>query len=284
MKSLRHSYLKTLGAFLLFSFSGLVFAQTEADVSRNESASAVTQEQGRKEHFRFEGRYWMTRLKASASVIETFNGTDIGFSFVPALKARQLPDGRLTWQIARRHRLALDYFQAGFAGGPASLGLSVNGQQFVLNTGAISRLSLRQGRLAYAWQLFGAEKRIRFGVLADVRGLWVENILREPESNLGVINPDPQQQKESFLAVLPGAGGEMNVKLHRRFDVFASASGLPLGKRGSLLDAEAGIRVSPVRHLSVTAGYRVLDFNARHENAAAAIRLAGMFVGTQFRF
>ena len=96
---------------------------------------------------------------------------------------------------------------------------------------------------------------------------------------------------------LMGTGLEWNVALNAldaennfymrirpRLDLYAQFSGLPLGNRGHFSDFESGIKYSPQKNLSISAGWRRIDFKLRRGSGVGTFERSGLFVGVRYDF
>jgi len=71
---------------------------------------------------------------------------------------------------------------------------------------------------------------------------------------------------------------------HPVVDLFAEVSGLTLGDRGHVVDAEAGVRVNLTRFFAIIGGYRLFEVRGEEDSSFARLRLSGPFVGATLRF
>ena len=67
-------------------------------------------------------------------------------------------------------------------------------------------------------------------------------------------------------------------------EIFAEVSGIPFGDLGHIVDADAGVRVTPLPLLSIFAGYRLLDARIDIDDDVAELTLSGPFLGASVRF
>lgn len=84
--------------------------------------------------------------------------------------------------------------------------------------------------------------------------------------------------------VLPSIGINLYMRIRPRLDIYAQFSGLPLSNRGRLSDFESGIRYFPQKNLSISAGWRRIDFRLRRGEDIGAFERSGLFTGVRYDF
>jgi hypothetical protein len=67
-------------------------------------------------------------------------------------------------------------------------------------------------------------------------------------------------------------------------NIFAEGSGLTAGSYGYVYDAEAGVKLIPVKFLSIIGGYRIFGIKAKHHHDYAKLMFHGPFAGATLRF
>ncbi len=119
---------------------------------------------------------------------------------------------------------------------------------------------------------------MKFGTLLEAKGFLVDIALDAP-------NLVPRiRESEEFVGALPTIGAVLDINPHRIVNVFAEVSGIYAGKYGYFLDGEVGVKVVPIKNLSVLAGYRILGLKAEDDPDFAKLRISGPFVGATLRF
>lgn len=84
--------------------------------------------------------------------------------------------------------------------------------------------------------------------------------------------------------VLPSVGINLYMRIRPRLDVYAQLSGLPLGNRGHFSDFESGIKYFPQKNLSISAGWRRMDFKLRRGSSVGDFNKSGLFAGIRYDF
>lgn len=90
--------------------------------------------------------------------------------------------------------------------------------------------------------------------------------------------------KESYTVPLPAIGFSLNVAPWKWMDGFLDLSGLPLGKYGHTFNVEGGLKIIPIKNVSVLGGYRYSDLKYENHPDFVKVRLSGPFVGATLRF
>lgn len=89
---------------------------------------------------------------------------------------------------------------------------------------------------------------------------------------------------EKATVVFPSVGVKVKQDLGNNFDVYAGIYGLPLGSYGHFYDLEAGLAYSPVKNVTVKAGYRDINLDLHRNDDRAKYRLDGFFLGAEYSF
>jgi hypothetical protein len=225
-----------------------------------------------------EGRYWFTDLDASTRVESgSIPGTRIDVGQDLDVDDANIPELRLTFSIGLSSKLRLAYLQGNFDG-DTTLGQSIqfSGTTFGASTRVDTDLDLYYGRIGWTWQFPVVPGIFKIGPLVEVKGLVIDATVRSPGTGL----------RESALVPMafPTVGGMLNVTPLSALEIFAEVSGMTFGSLGHVVDAEAGLRVVPIRFLTLSAGYRVFDVRIEHDDDFAKLKLTGPFVGASFRF
>lgn len=227
-----------------------------------------------------EGRYWFTDLEASAKVDGSFlEGTRIDFKDDLGIGDENLPELRVKISLGPLGRLRAAYTQVTFEGSE-TLGQTItfDDTTFAANMGVDSELELHYARFGWIWQFPVVPGVLRIGPVVEVKG-----ILAKASIETRDITPKIDESATLPL-LLPTLGLALDLTPHRAFHLFAEASGLPAGDLGYVVDAEAGIRVIPIRFLSFSAGYRIFDVRVEDDDDFGKFRLSGPFVGASLRF
>ena len=227
-----------------------------------------------------EGRYWITDLKGKVKVIETFTGTDVDFKRDLGIKDENFPEARLTWYTGPKSRIRLAYTQAGFEGDETlTRTIEFDGKTYTVGTRVETDVKVRYLRLGWAWQFIDIGKgAVKLGPLLEGKGFWGKVSLEAPDLSPSI------KESEKFLFGLPTIGIALDIHPHKMVNIFGEASGLTAGSYGFIYDAEAGIKLIPIKFLSIIAGYRIFEIKAEHNHDYAKLRFHGPFVGATLRF
>jgi hypothetical protein len=228
----------------------------------------------------FEGIYWITDLTAKAKVAKNNAGTDIDFEADLGLKDKNFPEGRFTWYIGPKSKVRLAYTPIGYSGDKnIERTIEFGGKTYTAGTRVITDLDVQYVRLGWAWQFVNISNgKIKFGTLLEAKGFWIDTSLETPE-----VVP-PIKESEKFAIGLPTIGVALDINPHKVVNFSVEVSGMSAGKYGYFLDSEAGVKIIPVKNLSITGGYRMFDIKAKDEPDYAKLEISGPFVGATLRF
>ena len=227
-----------------------------------------------------EGRYWITDFTAEAKVTESGIGTDIDLKDDLGLKDEDLPDVRFTWNTGPKSKLRLAYSQVAYSGDETiERTIEFAGETYTVGTRVITDFDVKYLRLGWAWQFINiANGRVKLGTLLEAKGALIDISLDAP-----YLIP-PIKESERFIGGLPTVGAALDINPHKLVNIFAEVSGIYAGKYGYFLDGEAGIKIIPIKYVSILGGYRILDFQVEDDPDLAQLRISGPFVGITLRF
>ena len=89
--------------------------------------------------------------------------------------------------------------------------------------------------------------------------------------------------KSNFVPV-PTLGIDLYVTVRPKVKIYTQFSGMPVGGFGRIYDAETGLRYSPSKHFTITAGYRHLSTKVNRNNSFGGFKNSGFFVGVRSDF
>jgi hypothetical protein len=228
----------------------------------------------------FEGRFWMTDLKGSAKVTQNDIGTNIDFKRDLDIKDENYWEKRITWYTGPKSKIRIAYTQVNYEGDErVERPIRFGEETYIVGTRVETDFDLRYIRLGWAWQFINVGKGfLKLGTLVEGKGFWGKAAIEAPDL------ATPVKESEKFYLVLPTIGLALDINPHKMVNIFAEASGLPAGSYGYVYDAEAGIKLIPIKILSIMGGYRILEFKARNDPDYAKARVHGPFVGVTVRF
>lgn len=228
----------------------------------------------------FEGSFWITDLTAEAKVTDSGIGTDIDFKSDLGLDDENLLDLRAIWHTGPRSELRLAYTRAAYSGDEnIARTLEFGGETFTAGTRVITDVDIEYLRLGWTWQFVDiANGTVKFGPLLEAKGFLLDMSLEAPN-----LIP-PVEESEKFVGALPTVGAVLDINPHKVANVFAEVSGIYAGKYGHFFDGEAGVKIIPIKYLTVVGGWRLLDFKIEDAPDFAELRLSGPFVGATLRY
>jgi len=227
----------------------------------------------------FEARLWKAELVAMAKVSSsTSEGNELDFKNDLGIADRDIIDGKITWHIASKSKLKFSYTQMAFNGDKTvSRNLRFGEETFSSNSRIITDFDVKLLKIAWIYQ-FIDEKYFKIGPLFELKGIWIDTSLYTPSTET--------KQSDNLTTGIPALGAAVNITPFKFIDLFGEASGLYLDEEryGYTYDVEAGVRITPFEHISITSGYRVIELNAEDVPDYAKFKLEGPFFGALLRF
>ena len=95
-------------------------------------------------------------------------------------------------------------------------------------------------------------------------------------------NSSGSRTKNYFVAV-PTVGFGIYMAIMPKMTIYTQISGIFLGGRGHLHDFESGLKYSPSKNFSMTAGFRSIEFNLNHKGDGD-FKMNGPFIGLRSDF
>jgi hypothetical protein len=228
----------------------------------------------------FEGRYWFTDLEGRVKVTDADIGTDINLKRDLDIEDEGYPEVRLTWYTGKKSKIRLAYTQVDYDG-DANIQRTIlfDGTTYNVGTRVVTDLDIKYVRIGWAWQFINIDNGfLKLGTLIEGKGFWGKTTLEAPDLVPAL------REKEKFVFALPTIGAALDINPHKMLNIFAEGSGLTAGRYGYMYDAEVGMKLIPIRILSIIGGYRLLGFKAEHHDDFAKARVHGPFVGVTVRF
>jgi hypothetical protein len=231
----------------------------------------------------FEGRYWFPELTAKAKLSEGgLAGTDIDLISDLGFDDKNAPEGRLTWDTGPRNKFRIAYTQFHYCGDQNITRTVVfDGEIYSIGTRVVSDLKIQYARAGWIWYFIDNDRgKFKLGTILEAKGIWLKAKLDAPD------NVPPIAQEEKVTVGLPTIGAAMELNPTPMVNIFAEASGLPAGDYGYCLDAEAGLKLAPVKNFTIFGGYRYLDVKGEKKDNDDYVKatLKGPFAGATIRF
>jgi hypothetical protein len=231
--------------------------------------------------FQIELRYWIPDdLEATTLATGSVSGNSLDLAGTVGIEEEGMPEVRFTLLGSSASRLRFGYTRVRFDGGNTVDGtFHFQGTQF--GNGAVVSGELNQDYYYLDWifQPFEVgEDTFRFGFILGVHG-W--------KSQIKLYNDAPEvAASKQFDNVFPVLGLALDWNPSRYFTLFAQGSGVSQGEDGWHLDAEGGIKISPIQALAIVLSYRQLDISNEENDSDSFGRwtIAGPFVGVDIRF
>lgn len=224
----------------------------------------------------FEGRYWFPELTAQVKSTLGGVGTNIDLANDLGVHDENLPDLRVSLNAGPLGRFRLAHTRASLSGNKfVGENILFNGTIFPAGTLVQTDFDADYVRLGWLWQMSLLDI-VKLGPILEAKGVWGRTSLT------GTAPPVKETQKFAFG--FPTIGVTMNVTPLDFIDVFAEVSGLPAGNLGYFLDAEIGVKIIPIKFVSIVGGYRVFDIKVESGGDSARLLLHGAFIGATVRF
>ena len=233
----------------------------------------------------FEARFWPATLTAQVNV--TGGRTDIPPSLTTinlkddlGLKDKNLSDWRLTLFTGPHSRLRVGYVTMNYsADQDLQRTVVFNGTTYTVGNRVITKLALDYWRFGWIWYFAGTSSDpVQFGSLLEAKTISMDASVAAPNLTPLVLNA------KKFASTLPSVGLVLDVRPSRTVDVYVEASGVSAGTYGRGVDAEAGIKLIPAQNVSLSAGYRYFDLEAKDDPDFAKIKNAGPYASVALRF
>ncbi len=228
-----------------------------------------------------DGRYWITNINGNVNVPDSglaVGKTDIDLKSDLGVRDKNVPDLRLIWHTGENSWLRLSYTKLDYSGdNTLSETIQFRGKTYNANSRVLSSLNVTYLSLGWAWQFIHfADESVRLGTLISARGFWTKASLNDPEFNVN--------EEKSIAFGLPTIGATADINPISMLDIFGEFSWMTAGKYGHLYDTEAGVKIIPIRYVSIEGGYRIFDVTAKDDPDYATLKIEGPFVGGTLRF
>jgi hypothetical protein len=226
----------------------------------------------------FEGRYWVSDMSADVKIIESNIGEKFDVKDDLGIEDENLPEGRLSYHTGPNSLLRLGYTQVQYSADEVvSRTIDFKGQSYTAGTRVESEFDIKYVRLGWLWYFLNlADQKLRLGSVLEAKGIMADVSLKAVTLSLS----DSRQ----LIGGLPTAGLALEVNPIEKLSVFGEVSGIAAGEFGYFFDAEAGLRFTPFKNLSINAGYRMIDLKAENDPDFAKVQLKGPFASVTLKF
>lgn len=228
----------------------------------------------------FEGRFWMPDLKGRVKITDHDIGTTVDLREDLDIKDENYWEKRITWYTGPNSKIRIAYTQANYEGDEILQRTIKFGEEtYTVGTRVVTDVDLRYIRLGWAWQFINiGGGTLKLGTLLEGKGFWGKAAIEAPDL------VTPIKESARYIFGLPTLGLALNIRPHKILDIFAEGSGMTAGSYGFVYDAEAGIKLIPIKILSIMGGYRIMEFRVESDDDFVKARAHGPFVGVTVRF
>ncbi len=228
----------------------------------------------------FQGIYWVTDLTAKAKVVESSIGTDFNFKSDLGVKDEDFTEARFIWYRGENSKIRFTYTKANYRGEQdITRPIEFKGKTYSASTRVKSELDIQYFRLGWINQFMNLlDEKIKIGTIVELKGVTSDILLETPNISPAI------NESESFIGGLPTIGAALELKPIEQIGLFAEISGLPAGKYGHFFDAEAGAKITPIKYLSLSLGYRIIDIKADDDPNFIKMKLTGPFFSGTLNF
>lgn len=220
-----------------------------------------------------EGRYWFPKLSTDWKVGN--NATDVDDGTL-GLSNKNFVNIRATVNILENHSIRLEYTPIRYSG-DATMTQNVvfGGKTYAAGNLVSTDLKMDYLRAGWLWHVVN-QGNIKFSTLLDIKGFFIKSELSAPAQALSY--------KYTVNAALPAIGGVLTISPAKAVDLFVEASGIYIGSERYIYDAEAGVKFTFIKSLSIKGGYKAFELKFKDGSDQAKFAMAGPFAGLTFSF
>lgn len=228
-------------------------------------------------NFELEGRYWKPKLDSTVKIVENDIGTDV--KLVDDLGFDEKEDfGEARGQVKffGKHKFNFSYLPLKWdADTTLTRTIEFNGQTYTAGTRVQSKLEMKMFKGGYEYDLIAN----RFGFLGFTLDVLLTDFYMEMKAPSMALD-----EKYDATVPIPMIGLSGRVIPIKWVSVTGKISGLPMGKYGYILDAEASLDINPVKYVGISVGYRFLKMDLEYDDNKADFKLDGPFAALKVRF
>ena len=141
-----------------------------------------------------------------------------------------------------------------------------------------SELDLDYGRFGVGW-LIKAGENLRIGPIFELKAIQAEASLEGSVLAIPLVSAS-----ETADAGFASVGLVFEAKPIPTLRIAGEVGYAPALEYGELLDAEIGIKFSPVEVLSIFAGYRLMDLDLEVDDDTLDLEISGPYAGASLTF
>jgi len=229
---------------------------------------------------RLEGNYWMPRLSADARFTDNGIGTEFDLEDDLGIDDEDFPGGRIEFRLGKNHRLRLGYTRVNYEGDNVLTRTIVFGEEtYNKDARVLSEFDMHYGQIGWTWQFINLfDRSVRFGTILDLKGFGIKAELEAPD-----IVPAISEDADIVFG-FPTVGLALDIVPLDGITLYAEAAGISAGSYGWFADGEAGVRISPMKNLSIIGGYRIMRIDIEVDDDFVDMEIAGPFAGASLNF
>ncbi|MBI5237420.1 MAG: hypothetical protein HY887_03250 [Deltaproteobacteria bacterium] len=224
-----------------------------------------------------EGRYWLSNLDSSVKVTDAgIIGSDIDFARDLGLDDKKgFLEGRITLELGS-HKLRYGFVPLSWTGSQTvTQTLSFAGQTYGASTRVDTDIKIDYHRLGYEYDIIDLLNN-RLGIIVELKYFdWLSKLVAP---GAGITSD------KSFKAPVPTIGVTGQVGLPFLFSIGGEITGLGIGKKAYLVDAEAGVNIKPAPFVIVSAGYRYFKLHLESGDDSADASIIGPYFAVRADF
>jgi hypothetical protein len=235
---------------------------------------------GEPPQYQIELRYWLVQdLFASTRVDGALAGANLDLRRDLKIDKDNIPELRFVWMPTDVSTVRIGYTRLRFEGNRvAPFDFFFN--DLPVAAGDTVRSRVRGDYYYVNWAIQAGGDTFRLGPIFGLHG-WTNRVGVEDRSVAG----HPRTER-TFNNVIPAVGLAVDWSPAKVITFFFDGSGMHQGAEGWHLDAEAGVKVYPIKNLAFVGSYRRLEINNDRKNSENFIKYSvrGPFVGFDVRF
>ena len=226
-----------------------------------------------------EARFWQQEMDGKIRISEGGRGTEIQLPETLGIEEDDAFEVRLTWSLPGPLIIRFGYVPLSYAGeARIEEEIDFGGSTFPIAFDVATALDLDYYRAGVGW-MFSASENFKIGPILEVKGLQAEAELRGSLLSIPLISE--RESEEGAFAAIGIAFEGKQIPTLRIVGEVGYSPGLDYGE---LLDAELGVRFSPVKVLNIFAGYRLLDFDLEFDDDLLDLEISGPYAGLSLSF
>ena len=218
-----------------------------------------------------EGRYWFSSVDSNIKVSSgSIIGTDIdAVSDLGIDDKKNFLEGRIRLE-AGSHSLRYGFVPLTWDGSKTiSQSIVFNGKTYSASTTVETDIKITYHRLGYQYDFVDLLDN-RFGVILELKYFDAESRLRAPALGFN--------EAESVKVPLPTVGLAAQVGLPFLVNIGGEITGMGIGSKAYLVDAEAAVNFKPAPFIVLSGGYRIFKLHLEDSGNTADFILKGPFL------